>query len=103
MKIYYLVTVFLVLLAVAMLSGCVGESIAGTYTLNSSQNVTLNVYEDGTFTISHSVDNYEASGEYRKEGDVYVFATPFQSLTFKTNDAGNLIVPKTGGEFIKIR
>ncbi len=79
------------------LSGCVSNSIEGTYLHGDEE---LKIYADGQFVLKDLKNGIDYSGVVRQQKDEYVFTSTLLSFTGKMVD-GNMSTD--GGIYIKQR
>ncbi len=92
-----LVIVGLLLFISTVLSGCVSNSIDGTY-LHGYES--LIIYSDNTFVLKDLKNGIDYSGVVRQQKDGYVFTSTLLSFTGKMVD-GNMSTD--GGIYVKQR
>ncbi len=85
------------LLSALFLSGCVDNSIEGTY-LHGDES--LKIYSDNTFVLKDLKNGIDYSGIVKQQGEEYIFTSTLLSFTGKIVD-GNMSTD--GGIYVKQR
>ncbi|MCX9075851.1 MAG: hypothetical protein OIN88_14585 [Candidatus Methanoperedens sp.] len=97
-----IILIVLVILGVAIFSGCV-DNPGKTVYYSSKSNETITLYSDNTVYVKVGSDDYGLSGTYRIDGNhVILTLAPFGTVIELKKENGKLVNEKDGETWVRV-